>query len=80
MRGAGIEPYAAGNDEPKSNNADEVTPLNISSFSTARPCFVINSEPRKKIKENFFSIVYPTINYKIKGGIEKKKHRESKIK
>lgn len=37
-RGAGIEPYAAGINVPKSYMAEEGTPLNTSSFSAARPC------------------------------------------
>lgn len=39
-RGAGIEPYAAGNAEVKSNNVAEITPLPVSSLSTARPCLL----------------------------------------
>ncbi|GAY36429.1 hypothetical protein CUMW_279710 [Citrus unshiu] len=50
-RGAGIEPYAAvavaGINVLVSYNELDGTPLNISSFSTARPCYCLRTNVQK---------------------------------
>lgn len=43
-----VDPNVEGTDEPNSYNAEAGLPLNISSFSTARPWYHLNTETSTK--------------------------------
>lgn len=48
VREASADPYEVGTDEPNSYNAEAEFPLNVSSFSTARPWYHLNTETPSK--------------------------------